>query len=328
MRLALLTHEPFYPPSGGGSAEAVYLVEEFVRRGHEVHLFCPQFAEGSGTGIGAAALVEVPLSSMVFIGARLGYMDHSADLEATETTNLIVGGKSTPGTFTHTLNATIGSLGLEPRFGVRLFDALPISAGVRFGMPMSKSYEQREVASVGTFLDSLGRDSKSAIRNQSSGDIPETESLLMHAVFSIGYELPMNAAATTLLVPEVSYVLALNDVVKGLSWKSNAITAGISIKFSPIPLPPPPAKLVVYDTVYVTDTTKKFVENFDAPKVVFSGTSQEESTIETDVITKRTTIRQSYVHETVNPDLLNAKIVPICLDALRNEDPVVTQHVE
>lgn len=45
MRLAFLTHEPFYPPSGGGSAEAVYLVEELVRRGHEVHLFCPGFPE-------------------------------------------------------------------------------------------------------------------------------------------------------------------------------------------------------------------------------------------------------------------------------------------
>lgn len=42
MRLAFLTHEPFHPPSGGGSAEAVYLVEEMVRRGHEVHVFCPQ----------------------------------------------------------------------------------------------------------------------------------------------------------------------------------------------------------------------------------------------------------------------------------------------
>ncbi len=44
-RIAFLTHEPFYPPSGGGSAEAVYLVEELVRRGHEVHVFCPQIAE-------------------------------------------------------------------------------------------------------------------------------------------------------------------------------------------------------------------------------------------------------------------------------------------
>jgi glycosyltransferase involved in cell wall biosynthesis len=46
MRLAFLTHEPFYPPSGGGSAEAVYLVQELVRRNHEVHLFCPKLDEG------------------------------------------------------------------------------------------------------------------------------------------------------------------------------------------------------------------------------------------------------------------------------------------
>ena len=44
LRIAFLTHEPFYPPSGGGSAEAVYLVEEMVRRGHEVHVFCPRIA--------------------------------------------------------------------------------------------------------------------------------------------------------------------------------------------------------------------------------------------------------------------------------------------
>ena len=45
MRLALLTHEPFYPPSGGGSAEANYLVSELIRRSHEVHLFCPDFPQ-------------------------------------------------------------------------------------------------------------------------------------------------------------------------------------------------------------------------------------------------------------------------------------------
>jgi glycosyltransferase involved in cell wall biosynthesis len=44
LRIAFLTHEPFYPPSGGGSAEAVYLVQEMARRGHEVHVFCPQIA--------------------------------------------------------------------------------------------------------------------------------------------------------------------------------------------------------------------------------------------------------------------------------------------
>jgi glycosyltransferase involved in cell wall biosynthesis len=44
-RIAFLTHEPFYPPSGGGSAEAVYLVEEMVRRGHAVRVFGPKIAD-------------------------------------------------------------------------------------------------------------------------------------------------------------------------------------------------------------------------------------------------------------------------------------------
>ncbi|HEV8543821.1 MAG TPA: glycosyltransferase [Verrucomicrobiae bacterium] len=48
MRLAFLTHEPFFPPSGGGSAEAVYLVEEMVGRGWEVQLFCPKIADPEG----------------------------------------------------------------------------------------------------------------------------------------------------------------------------------------------------------------------------------------------------------------------------------------
>src|SRR3954469_17293734 len=46
-RIAFLTHEPFYPPSGGGSAEALYLVEEMVARGHEVYLFCPKVADAA-----------------------------------------------------------------------------------------------------------------------------------------------------------------------------------------------------------------------------------------------------------------------------------------
>ncbi len=47
MRLAFLTHEPFHPPSGGGSAEAPYLIRELVRRGHRVHLFGPAFPDST-----------------------------------------------------------------------------------------------------------------------------------------------------------------------------------------------------------------------------------------------------------------------------------------
>jgi glycosyltransferase involved in cell wall biosynthesis len=46
-RIAFLTHEPFYPPSGGGSAEALYLVEEMAARGHQVHVFCPKLEDAA-----------------------------------------------------------------------------------------------------------------------------------------------------------------------------------------------------------------------------------------------------------------------------------------
>jgi glycosyltransferase involved in cell wall biosynthesis len=47
LEIAFLTHEPFYPPSGGGSAEAVYLVQEMTRRGHHVHVFSPQIDDAA-----------------------------------------------------------------------------------------------------------------------------------------------------------------------------------------------------------------------------------------------------------------------------------------
>lgn len=45
MKLAILTHEPFYPPSGGGSAELIYLVNQLTSHNHDVHLFCPKFPD-------------------------------------------------------------------------------------------------------------------------------------------------------------------------------------------------------------------------------------------------------------------------------------------
>ncbi len=47
LRIAFLTHEPFYPPSGGGSAEAIYLVQEMTRRGHAVHVFGPKIPDAT-----------------------------------------------------------------------------------------------------------------------------------------------------------------------------------------------------------------------------------------------------------------------------------------
>ena len=41
LHVGVVTHEPFWPPSGGGSSEAPYLVEHLVSRGHRVTVFAP-----------------------------------------------------------------------------------------------------------------------------------------------------------------------------------------------------------------------------------------------------------------------------------------------
>jgi glycosyltransferase involved in cell wall biosynthesis len=66
VRIAFLTHEPFHPPSGGGSAEAVYLVREFVQRGHAVDLFCPDFENR------AAVAAEFGVTIHPFQGWKMG----------------------------------------------------------------------------------------------------------------------------------------------------------------------------------------------------------------------------------------------------------------
>ena len=45
MRIGLVSHEPFYPPSGGGSLELVEVVKALRGRGHDVSVFSPQIRD-------------------------------------------------------------------------------------------------------------------------------------------------------------------------------------------------------------------------------------------------------------------------------------------
>lgn len=45
LEIVILSHEPFWPPSGGGSTEAAYLVQAFIERGHKPIVFAPGKSE-------------------------------------------------------------------------------------------------------------------------------------------------------------------------------------------------------------------------------------------------------------------------------------------
>ena len=191
------------------------------------------FTTGYGNGFVISLLYEYAVNDFLLIGGRIGLMDHSATLTAaSEHATIIQDSVSKPGDYTRSLDVVGSSFGIEPRIGVRIIKGLIINAGIRFGFPLSPKFIQRETASQGTFPDSSGRDSKSKVRNQYSGVLPNVSSVLLHGILSVGYEFPLNKVHTTFIVPEITYTPAFNDLVKGLNWKTNTVIYGIALKFS------------------------------------------------------------------------------------------------
>jgi outer membrane protein OmpA-like peptidoglycan-associated protein len=290
---------------------------------------CPQFESGSGSGPLGGVFTEFALSQSLLIGLRLSYITHDATLSQEEATTVIVNGVEQDGAFTHTVDATLSSIGLEPTLGIRITNGLFANVGLRLGTYLSKEYSQKEEITqpdgVGTFLDSNGNDSKQRVRNESSGEIPNAQSFLAQAVAGVSYELPLNSRRSMLLVPEVSYALSFTDVVDGISWKANGLRAGLALKFQ---LVPPPPKEKMYDTVVVRDTSIRPFAGISAPQTKFLSRSSSQDTIETsDVITYRTVIKELY--ERLMPDnKLDATIAAYGVDGDGKESPLATLRIE
>jgi outer membrane protein OmpA-like peptidoglycan-associated protein len=291
----------------------------------EIPNCCPQFSEGIGSGFSIGTLYEMPIGKSYIGGIRFGFMSHNSILKTIENTYILVNGVGSNGEFTHSIEATLNKIGIEPRFGIRLFDKFSASAGFSIGYLFSKSYSQKEVTSIGTFFDSNGVDSKSSIRNSNSGDLTFASSMLYHIVLSAGYELPMNKEGTTLLVPEISYSLALNDVVNGLKWKANALTFGVGLKFSTKPLP---TKSIFIDTVIIRDTTVKYIAGLNKSRIVLDGRTFDIVKKETDIIRETTTIHESYISEEMDPHVILAEVTASGLDEEGNESPVALMRIE
>ena len=291
----------------------------------EIPNCCPNFSSGTGSGISIGALYEKPIGKNYFGGIRFGYMGHNAKLKAIESTNIIVNGVSQNGEFAHTIDATLSKISIEPRLGIWIFDKFNATIGFSIGYLLSKRYSQDEVTSIGSFLDSNGIDSKSASRNASSGELKNASTMLYHLVLSAGYELPLNKRGTTSFVPEISYSLALNNVVNGLSWKANALTIGVALKFS---TKTSPEKPIVYDTVWVRDTTIKYIAGLTNPRIFLNGKTFNSIQKDGDVIDKITTVTETYVKEEADPHSIQANILASGLDEEGNESPVVSMKIE
>lgn len=190
---------------------------------------CPQFESGSGTGVTAGGLLQLPLSERFLLDLRAAYTGQNALLKRTETTLVDHEGETVIGTFDHTIDARIASVGIEPMLAYRAVGDLSVRVGARAALALTPTYEQKEVLTapaVGTFAGTGSR-----VRNAFAGDLPNASSFSAALVAGISYDLPMDRRRTLFISPEAYYVLGLTPVVEGLTWSVHSVRLGLAVKY-------------------------------------------------------------------------------------------------
>lgn len=192
---------------------------------------CPQFTDGSGSGITIGALYEIPVSRSILFGIRPAFSIEDALLEKDEPITLSVDGIATPGIFRHIIDAKISSFGIEPQFLWRISNRLMLHFGFRSAFLMKHTFSQKEELlepiDVGTF------ENGKRIRNEISANIPRTNSLRHSLLLGGSYEFPLNKTSSYIGAIELLYAIGRTPVVKELDWYINTLRLGVALKWSP-----------------------------------------------------------------------------------------------
>ena len=207
---------------------------------------CPQFTDAVSASYALGALFDIPLNNVFGFSLRLGYTPTPASLQTTESDPKValqnINGTAIVGSsFFHQINANLGSVGLEALFTIkpltgstRTDDGLTVLLGARAGYVVQRDFTQQEQ----TFADSvIFVDTKSRLRNQSSGTVPESSVYNISLMGGLAWEIPLNAKRTVYITPEVFYSFPLTPVIPSSalngSWNVHQIRAGIALKFAP-----------------------------------------------------------------------------------------------
>jgi len=226
---------------------------------------CPKYETGNGTGLTAGVLLDIPFSVAWSLLLRASYVSHSSLVRADEATMIAVDGNPAPALIEHSIDARISSFGIEPMLTLSAFDRFRIMIGTHFGVNALSRFDQSErlvePADVGTFENNL------RVRNIVNNEIiPNASTIMASLLTGISYSLPMNDRGTLTLMPEIMYTHGLTPIVSSLSWKADAIRAGIAVKYTPervVELPPPPVPVIHQPQPVVTEK----IEHVRVPKL-------------------------------------------------------------
>lgn len=201
---------------------------------------CPKYTDGNGNGFSIGALYEFFLFENNFVGIRGGFSNIIADLKRDETETILIDGVEAQGVFSHFIDAELKTINLYPYYSYSFFDKIFLNAGPYFDILVNSNFSQIEKiktpADRGTFLDGK------SYRADTSGSIPELNTLQFGLNFGISSEFPLNSTNSLRIAPELNFNYRFTDFVKETTWKAHTLRAGLAIKYlDPPSEPPPPA---------------------------------------------------------------------------------------
>lgn len=209
----------------GGYALDINAASELVLP--DIPSCCPGYDGAMGGGFVGGLGIELPLSnSLEFVG-RLTFHATSVSQTKLEPITVRQGNQAVSANITHELTSSMSVLSVEPLLLFKLGERFGLVGGLRAGMLMGATYDQQERLDESIPYTYNG----SAVRNASSGTLPQTSAFQLGLVLGARYALPMNAAGTLRLVPEVQFSPLFTSIISGQSWSVHSLRMMLGLQY-------------------------------------------------------------------------------------------------
>ncbi len=190
---------------------------------------CPGYDGGSGNLLATGFGFELPVSARFSFRANLLYTQESGTLEATEEELVALDRDTAHALFLHTIESTRPSLGFEGLIGYGPIERLRVFGGLRIGLTLSGEFHQEErILEPSTLRYGDG----SRVRMAFDGPLAGERPVLLAVMAGVRYDLPLNAAGSWILSPEVALMQGLTDIIEDRSWKAGGIRFGLSLQYA------------------------------------------------------------------------------------------------
>ncbi len=295
---------------------------------------CPQFTNGSGSGVSLGILFDYPLVNGWGIGARLGYATLNGELIKEQKignteirkTDGFNNGDIADAISKYSIKSNIQIIAIEPNVNYTLIENLILSSGLRLGIMNNSTFDQSEklISPNNVVFSSTGTKARNEYTNR---EIPNKNTMQFHLFLGASYSFPIFKNAS--ILPELRYYYGLNNLSE-VNWSVNSLQIGASLK---VPIYKPEKVNEIKDIKYIRDTTINEIAGINDIEIKMIDSKEVEKVSYPDSKTELTT---TYIYETYQKNIprninesASLKITGLNRDGTRQIDPsIIIEEVE